>query len=103
MERQLNSYKARYRSGQRIEALTEEQTSALVALINKGIEAAPLGKEFDIYYYMKLIRSEYRATEALSCTNLGIGEIGHMLVADDRIKWINCQCGGVGKFRKGAE
>lgn len=100
MERQLGSYQARYKSDKKLRELSKEQRGKLTEIIIKGVEDTPIGKEFDISYFMRLIRPAYAQEEELKGINLGIGEIGHCLVAMDNIKWINCQCGGVGKFRK---
>lgn len=100
METQLNQYDTRYRASKKINALDVVQLADLLDAINKAIDSMRVGQEVDASYLVRKIRPAYKASEALAGVNLGIAEIGYMATADDRIKWINCQCGGVGKFRK---
>lgn len=92
-------YEARYKAKAKLKQLTEQQLVEFRDIINNAVLRTPVGKEYNVKHFMQMIRAEYKAS-SLAGVNLGIGEIGYMLTEHEDIKWINCQCGGVGKFRR---
>lgn len=102
MKVQLMEYGNKYDYEEIIRELDKKNLKKLEQYIKEIIPKMSYNLEYDLAYFLRQMRikevdknfTEYNMKLFSNIT------IGYLVCKQDNIKWINCSCGAVGKFRR---